>query len=181
MKTWFGHIQGWIGTWLLAALLVACASSGSGTSTTTRILPTANPAIPRVSGGVPSQLTSVELAAGQIGEVSYSGYACAIAPLGCACENPVVQKVKFTFTPDNRLLYDAAIVGGKPSEWQLDHAGVNQWSYASPLLDKDGKTQAVLFALISFTPDGYVLTQVTTMSTGETVKCPDVNFRRLSP
>ncbi len=117
--------------------------------------------------------------AGQLGEASYSGYACVTTPLACACDSPLIQKAKFVFTPDNRLAYDFAPVGGASSEWLLDHAGVNQWSYASPLRDKSGNTQAVAMFLLSFTQDGYVLTQVTNMSTGEVVSCPDVNFRRL--
>jgi len=161
----------------LAAILSGCGSLGPSAlpaTPTTAPLPTE-----LVSGGVPQQLTDLELAVGSLGETSYSGYSCVIAPAGCACETPVIQSALFTFTPDNRLLYAFEPVGAARVEWQLDHAGVNQWSYAAPLRDSSGNTQALLLALLSFTTDGYILTQVTTMSTGETVDCPDVIFHRL--
>jgi len=168
--------------WLwLAGLLVACGASTPNPPAKTPVPTAVPPPTQNVSGGVPQQLTSLELIVGGLGETSYSGYVCGIAPQGCACETPVIQKATFTFTPENRLLYDFEPMGGAHTQWQLDHAGVNQWSFASPLKDSAGTTQALALALLSFISDGYIVTQVTTMSTGEVVKCPNVIFRRLQP
>jgi hypothetical protein len=78
-------------------------------------------------------------------------------------------------------VYDFEPMGGEHTQWQLDHAGVNQWNFATPLKDSAGTTQAVMLALLSFTSDGYKVTQVAPMSTGEVVKCPTVDFHRLQP
>lgn len=171
-----------VARWLwLAGLLVACGPSAATFPTKIPITSAAPQPTQNVSGGVPQTLTDLELNVGGLGEKSYSGYVCGITPQGCACETPVIQKVKFSFTPDNRLLYDFEPVGGEHTQWQLDHAGVNQWNFATPLKDSTGTTQALVLALLSFISDGYLLTQVTTMSTGEVVKCPDVIYRRLQP
>ncbi len=168
----------WGGAVLTAALLAACGSPAP--TPRTSLAPATRQPVVSSGAFTDTTLTPLETSAGKIGEASYSGYVCTISPLGCACDTPVIQHVRFTFTPDNRLLYDFAPAGGTASEWQLDHAGVNQWSYGIPLKDSQGQPQMVILGLISFTQDGYVQTQVAKLITEDVVKCPDVFFCRVT-
>jgi len=176
--------RGWIGlAAALAAGLISGCSAASPAPTVTQA-PAATAATLdsnriALQTLVPaSALTDMELAAGARGAATYTGYSCVIAPVGCACETPVIQEASFTFAPDNRLLYDFTVKGGSPSQWQLEHAGYNQWSYSAAISSQSGEV-AVLLALLSFTEDGYEVTQVATYPSGELSKCSNVSFHRL--
>ncbi len=179
----------WIGLLvvLAAGLMAGCGAARPAATSQ----PTSNPATTPVLNTnrlalqtlVPaSALTDLEIAAAYRGVATYTGYACVIAPAGCACEDPLIQDASFTFSPDNRLYYDFTIKGGTPGQWQLDHAGYNQWSYTTPITVGQGqnaKQDAILLALLTFVQDGYQITEVATFSTGEISKCSDITFHRL--
>jgi hypothetical protein len=183
--TWQWHR----GTILAAAVLAAgfisgCAQASPAASTPTPMRAVITP----VLGGdktalqtlVPANaLSDLEVAAAKRGVATYTGYACTIAPAGCACEAPLVQESSFTFTPSNQLLYDFTIKGGQPAQWQLDHAGFNQWSYTAPVALGEAQQDALLLALLTFTSNGYQVTQVATFRTGEVAKCDNVEFHQL--
>jgi hypothetical protein len=153
---------------------------------TLSIIPTAFPevveplATPEVGEPVddPNALTGYELIAAGVGEAVYSGYSCAIAPIGCACETPVIERVSFTFTPEGRLLYHFK-GDGYEAEWDMGRLGPNQWGYTLPLYDQAGGFEGAYFALLTFNQDGYVLNLGMNFDTGEIVTCPTVTFRRV--
>lgn len=185
--TWQWQRGSILGAAVLAAWLISGCAQASPTASAPP-LPATRPVITPVLGGdktalqtlVPaSALSDLELAAGKRGTATYTGYACTIFPAGCACEDPLVQDSSFTFTPDNRLIYDFTIKSGQPSQWQLDHAGFNQWSYSAPVALGEAQQDALLLALLTFTPDGFEVTQVATFRTGEVAKCDSVNFHQL--
>jgi len=174
----------WAAAILAAGLISGCAKATPPAATP---VPT-RPEITPVLGGdktalqtlVPANaLSDLEQAAAKRGVATYTGYACIIAPAGCACETSLVQDASFTFTPDNQLLYDFTIRGGQPAQWQLDHAGFNQWSYSAPVALGEAQQDALLLALLSFTTNGYTVTQVATFRTGEVAKCDNVEFHLL--
>ncbi len=123
-------------------------------------------------------MTGYELIASRVGEAIYSGYVCTIAPVGCACEIPILQRVVFTFSDQDSLLYTFA-GDGFSAEWAMDRVGANQWSYTIPVYDNAGDFQGAFFTLLTFTQDGYILTQGADLQEGGLVSCPDVNFRRM--
>ena len=163
----------------LVALLAACNPPPTPTPVATLGIP-GTPFTEMASGGVPNQISVDESAALGLGEVTYSGYACVTAQAGCACETPIVTKARFSLTADNHLSYQFSGLNGPASEWLFDHAGVNYWTYGTTSLDANGQPQALLLVSLSFTKDGYVLTQVANWVTGEVVQCPNVDFRRVN-
>ena len=174
---------------LAAVVLAAGLTAGCGQAAPKVTAAPTRPAITPVIGGdksalatlVPANaLSDLELAAGKRGTATYTGYACTIAPAGCACEESVLQDSSFTFTPDNRLLYDFKIKGGQASQWQLDHVGYNQWNYVAPITVSNAQQDALLLALLSFTPNGYEITQDVTFRTGDIAKCDNVQFHLLN-
>ena len=178
------------GSILAAVVLVAGLAAGCGQATVTFTpVPTRPPITPVIGGDktalatlVPANaLSDEELAAGKRGVATYTGYACTIAPAGCACETSLIQDSSFTFTPDNRLLYDFTVKGGTPAQWQLDHIGYNQWSYTAPVSVTGSQDDALLLALLSFTSTGYQITQDVTYRTGDIAKCDNVDFHLLNP
>jgi hypothetical protein len=169
---------------LAIGLISACGAAPAAHSLTPDANPLTKPALDAnriaLQTIVPaSALSSLEQTAAARGSATYTGYTCVIAPVGCACENPVIQDVTFNFTPDNRLLYDFTPRGSTPAEWQLDHAGFNQWSYTAPVSTQSGQV-ATLLALLSFTQVGYIVTQVATYRGGEISECKNIDFHLLN-
>lgn len=170
---------------------VPAATSETGTlaptaTATLSIILTAVPEVVEPSatseGGAPvddpDALTGYELIAAGLGEAVYSGYSCTIAPIGCACETPVIEQVSFTFTPERRLLYHFR-GDGYEAEWDMGRLGPNQWGYTLPLYDEEGNFEGAYFALLTFNQDGYVLNVGMNFNTGEIATCPTVTFRRV--
>jgi hypothetical protein len=163
---------------VLIGLLAACDTTTPPTAIPTLGVPTVA-FTEMASNGVPNQITAVEFTALEQGEATYSGYLCTTARAGCACETPTVHKASFTLTPNNQLAFRFSALDGPVSEWLFDHAGVNYWTFGTTTTDANGQAQALLLVSLSFTPDGYVLTQVANWASGEVVECPNVDFRRV--
>lgn len=173
----------------LLILLAGCVQPANPTLSATQIiLPSPLPDMTSTpgqtgqpsGGNLPANLSGYELLANSTGEASYSGYACVMAPVGCACDQPIIQRVRFNFTANNKLLYEFRAGSQPASTWELGHAGVNQWDYRAPIKGDDGSTQAYFLALITFTQEGYLVTQAANMASGAIVQCPDVVFHRLA-
>jgi hypothetical protein len=188
-----------IGGLLLAGAVAGCsaASEGAGgtgappgaaTATVARLptvpsLPTstevgAAPTSDPTREGLPIDVTGYELIATSLGEAVYSGYACTIAPVGCACEEPVIQKASFAFVSEGQMSYTFS-GSGYGSEWLMTRIGRNQWSYTIPMYRQDGTFEGAFFVLLTFTEDGFIITQGADLDEGGMVACPDVYFRRL--
>lgn len=178
---------------LIAGLIAGC---GPATSTPSVNAPTAIPlatvpnipvptGLPEASldpalAGFPPDITGFELIALRAGPAYYSGYNCTITPLGCACETPVIHQVTFNITQDNHLSYVFA-GDGYSAEWLMDDLGPNEWGYtfAFNYETEAGQVLGAIFALMTFTEDGYVLTQGANLDAGGIVTCPDIHFRRI--
>jgi hypothetical protein len=195
-------LTGWkqiAGAGLALSLLAGCSSgtpafpAGASPSAppatataTLSIIPTAFPEAAEPSAASetdpavddPNALTGYELIAAGVGEAVYSGYSCTIAPIGCACEIPVIEQVSFTFTPEGRLFYHFK-GDGYEAEWDMGRLGPNQWGYTLPLYDQAGTFEGAYFALLTFNQDGYILNVGMNFNTGEIVTCPTVTFRRV--
>lgn len=128
--------------------------------------------------GQPADVTGYELIAIGAGEAFYSGYACAVSPVGCACDEPIIQRAVFEFTEGGQLRYRFA-GGGYGSEWLMDRLGPNQWSYTISMYREEGQFEGAYFVLLTFTQDGYQFTQGADLDEGGLVTCPDVFFQRM--
>jgi hypothetical protein len=139
-------------------------------------VPTSDPAL----GGLPADLSGYELAAARAGTAVYSGYNCTIAPVGCACEAPVILRVTFTFTTDGHLNYQFA-GDGFAAEWFMNRLGPDRWEHTFQFVYEveDGSAVGAIFAFLEFTSDGYILTQGANLDAEGIVTCPEINFRRL--
>jgi hypothetical protein len=132
-----------------------------------------------VQFGLPGGLTSNEISAARFGEAVYSGYSCVLAPEGCACEIPVIERSSFTFLTENTMTF--AFKGdGYAAEWEMSHLGPDQWSYTIPMYNEAGEFQGAFFSLLTFTDEGYVYNLGADFDEGGIVTCPDVTFRRIA-
>lgn len=193
---------------LIAALtLAACGGAAPGAaegtqqpattplpSATTPPLPT-NPPVPtatlaqggasgetepeRNEFGIPLSLTGYELVAARTGEAVYSGYACVISPVGCACEQPVLERITFTFPEDNVAEYHFA-GDGYATTWTLEREGPNQWGYTQNFGMEGTDLTVSQFMLLTFTESGFIRTEGARLSDNSLVACPDVYFNRLA-
>lgn len=146
----------------------------AATSTEPAAPPTSAPALE----GLPIDVTGYELIAIRIGEAVYSGYACTIAPVGCACDQPVIQRASFEFVSEGTMLYKF-MGSGYGAEWQMDRIGPNQWSYTIAMYDQGGQFEGAFFVLVTFAEDGFIITQGADLDEGGMIACPDVFFRRM--
>jgi hypothetical protein len=137
--------------------------------------PTHDPTLP----DVPYDLTGEEIIASRTGLANYSGYTCLITPAGCSCELPLLQKASFTFTPDGLEFHFEG--DGYGTTWTMQRVGPNQWE-ESKVIHSEVQNQNIgeARALLSFTTDGYIYTQLYTFNDTGVVTCPDITFRRLS-
>jgi hypothetical protein len=129
--------------------------------------------------GLPPGLTSNEVAAARSGESVYSGYRCLLAPEGCACEIPIIERSSFTFVSENTMAFTFK-GDGYAAEWEMNHLGPDQWSHTIPMYDEAGEFQGAFFSLLTFTEEGYVVNVGSDFDEGGIVTCPDVTFRRIS-
>jgi hypothetical protein len=130
-------------------------------------------------GQLPYAVTDEEALAAAAGEATYSGYACVITPEGCACELPELRRVSITFLEDEtaHLIFHA---GDDSQLWELIRLAPNQWEYQIPIISQDRETQiGEARIMVSFTPDGYVYSQVVHYYDIGLVVCPEVTFRRI--
>jgi hypothetical protein len=171
----------------LAALLAACSPPGPTPTdeveippieptveqpTFTPLPPTADPS----AGG----LSEFEIAAAERGEAPYTGNNCSWLADQCTCNEPLVLSATFTFTEDEHLIY--AFDGGTySSQWQMDHVGPNQWGYSIPSYDGGGNIVGAYFYVITFSEDGFVMSQRQELGGGaDPLTCPDVPFRTIA-
>ena len=127
---------------------------------------------------VPYQLTGQEIIAANAGEATYSGYSCLVTTAGCACELPETRTAEFVFRQDEFM--DFYFAGeGYQTKWEMLRVGPNQWEKAESIYSVE-KDEAIgeVRALLSFTEDGYVFTQIVDYFEVGIVTCPDVYFRR---
>jgi hypothetical protein len=141
--------------------------------------PEVAPTVDSLQFGLPGGLTSNEISAARFGEAVYSGYSCVMAPEGCACEIPVIERSSFTFLDENTMNF--AFKGdGYAAQWEMSHLGPDQWTYTIPMYNEAGEFQGAFFSLLTFTEDGYVYNLGADFDEGGIVTCPDVTFRRIS-
>jgi hypothetical protein len=141
--------------------------------------PEAVPTVDSLQFGLPGGLTRNEISAARFGEAVYSGYSCVMAPEGCACERPVIERSSFTFLDENTMTF--AFKGdGYAAEWEMSHLGPDQWSYTIPMYNEAGEFQGAFFSLLTFNEDGYVYNLGADFDEGGIVTCPDVTFRRIT-
>jgi hypothetical protein len=115
----------------------------------------------------------------QTGEAVYSGYTCVISPVGCACEQPVLERITFTFPDDNTAEYHFA-GDGYASTWTLEREGPNQWGYTQDFGMEGTDLTVSQFMLLTFTESGFIRTEGARLSDDSLVACPDVYYRRLA-
>ncbi len=129
---------------------------------------------------VPYDMTGYEIIAANVGSAVYSGYSCVWSPVGCACELPLLLEATFTFTPEGRLHY---FFKGDDFQalWEMERAAPNQWLYKTDIQseEQDNRKIGEGLTLLSFTQDGYVITQMVDLYEQGIVTCPDVTFQRL--
>jgi len=130
------------------------------------------------AGDLPYDMTGYELIAFNLGEAVYSGYSCTIAPVGCSCEEPVLERVVFNFLSEYRMSYTFAGEGYQAT-WEMTRVGPNQWNHTLPLYDEEGKVHGALIALLTFTADGFLYNLGADYQVGQVITCPDVSFRRV--
>lgn len=130
------------------------------------------------TGDRPIDVAGYELVAIGAGESVYSGYTCTIAPVGCACDQPLVQRATFEFVNETTMRYTFS-GGGFGSEWLLARLAPNQWGYEIGMVDDEGVEEGVYFVLLTFTEDGFIITQGANLDEGGMIACPDVYFRRV--
>ncbi len=136
-------------------------------------------AIPVDEYGLPLDLTGYELIAARAGEAVYSGYACVIAPVGCACEQPVLERVTFTFDPAGHM--DYAFAGdGYAATWRMTRLGASQWGYTQGYTLEGTDIRVAHIILLTFTASGFIRNDGADLSDGTIVTCPDVTYRRLA-
>ncbi len=124
------------------------------------------------------ELTLEEMNAEAAGEAAYAGRSCILSPAGCACEQDLVEYMSFAF-PTNAQLVRTFTGPGYANSWEMVRIGENQWSYSSlPVtFEGDDSIVAINFAFLTFTPNGYILTQGADF--GSAIQtCPDVQFIR---
>ncbi len=129
--------------------------------------------------GLPYDLTGYELLAARAGEAIYSGYACAIAPVGCACETPVIERISFTFAEPGHLSYHFA-GDGYQATWEMTRLGANQWGYTQGYIIEGTETVVSHVILLTFTDTGFIRNDGVDFREEGFVSCPDVTFRRLA-
>ncbi|MBN1120619.1 MAG: hypothetical protein JXJ17_06040 [Anaerolineae bacterium] len=130
-------------------------------------------------GQLPYVVTDEEALAAAAGEATYSGYACVITPEGCACELPELRQVSITFQEDEtaRYVFNAE---GISAAWILNRLAPNQWEYKAPIISQEREAQiGDVRIMFSFTPYGYVYSQVVHYYEVGLVVCPEVTFRRI--
>lgn len=130
------------------------------------------------AGDLPYDMTGYELIAFNLGEAVYSGYSCTIAPVGCSCEEPVLERVVFNFQSEYRMSYTFA-GDGYQATWEMTRLGPNQWGHTLPLYDEEGQIHGALIALLTFTADGFLYNLGADYQDGQVITCPDVSFRRV--
>lgn len=140
-----------------------------------------SPTAPQVEGipDVPYDMTGYELIAHSVGQATYSGYACVIAPSGCSCELPTIQQTTFNFTSEGTLHYIFES-DDSSGDWEMSRAAPNQWEYSFSLVSEErGGAIGDGRVLLSFTEEGFVYTQFINFYESGPVVCPEVPFRRL--
>ena len=131
-----------------------------------------------VAQGFAIDITGPELLAADLGEQVYSGYTCTITKVGCACEQPIIQKANFDFVSEYSMIYSFN-GSGYASEWQMTRLGPNQWSYEIAIYSDEGNLLGAWLVLLTFDVDGYTITEGADLVAGGFVTCPDVAYRRL--
>ncbi len=131
--------------------------------------------------GYQFEMTGYEMVAQNVGRVAYGGYACTgiVAEVGaCECNTKVAEYVTFTFPTTDTLQVTFEGIGYS-STWEMVRVGANQWSYSVPLFDESGVQVGTYFAMLNFTPDGYIRTEGADFG-GAIVTCPDTAFTRVT-
>jgi hypothetical protein len=189
--------RGWIAAVLACAALIAAGCGGqapeAGDPDSTAPGPPLDDSPTRPSGatptapagevsadqyGLPYDLTGYELLASRAGEAVYSGYRCAITPIGCACETPVIERASFAFTNDGHLDYRFS-GDGYEATWRMTRIGPNNWDLTRGERDESGIRYAH-FVILTFIDSGFIVTEGADLGEGTIVACPDVTFRRLA-
>ncbi len=138
----------------------------------------AEPTLGPGSGDLPYDMTGYELIAFNLGEAVYSGYNCTLAPVGCSCEEPVLERIVFEFLSEYKMRYTFAGEGYQAT-WEMTRIGPNQWEHTLPIYDEEGQIYGAVFALLTFTSDGFIYNLGANYQDGELITCPDVSFRRV--
>jgi len=125
------------------------------------------------------ELTTNELDAQAAGEAVYSGYTCVISPEGCACEEPIVERITFTFEEDNILRYNFK-GDGYSSEWEMTRLAPNQWSYTLPIYNNSGNFTGAFTVLMTLNSSGFEYNLGADYGQDGFVSCPTINFRRVN-
>jgi len=150
--------------------------------------PTVTPVTPlpeNLPPGLPADFTPNELAAAQLGQAAYSGYACSFnEDNSCVCDQPSIQSVTFTFQPGNKLIYQ--FTGDTYSaQWEMTRLSPDQWSYTLSIgADESGATPGNgggYFFVMTLTETGFALSQREDKGGGQIITCPDVVFTRMAP
>ncbi len=134
--------------------------------------------IPTNEYGLPMMLTGYEIIAANAGEAVYSGYSCTISPVGCACEQPVIERISFTFPDNDHVIY--AFAGeGYATSWEMVRIGPSNWSYTQHYVMEGTEMQIAHIILLTFTDTGFVRNDGAQLPSREVIPCPDVHFRRM--
>ncbi len=176
--------------------LAACGASGSTNADepSEAELPTPLPDIPPTDNTDPGEQSDVpgasifdtsnelspnEQVAEATGETVYSGYTCVISPEGCACEQPIIERISFDFLDNGTLLYQFA-GEGYASQWNMERVAEDHWSYTIPIYNDTGGFIGAFTVLMIINDEGFSYTSGADYVDDGFVTCPDVEYRRVN-
>jgi hypothetical protein len=161
-----------------ATLDQAALPTNPPVSTSTQSSGTGEPPAAVNEYGLPLELTGNEIIAARFGQAVYSGYTCTIAPVGCACEQPVLEQVAFTFDDNDHMNYRFE-GDGYATTWRMNRLGANQWGYTQGYTLEGTDSRVAHIVLLTFIDTGFIRNDGAVIDDGVPVTCPDVTFRRL--
>lgn len=147
-------------------------------STPTQASGAAGPPADANEYGLPLELTGYEIIAARFGQAIYSGYTCTIAPVGCACEQPVLEQVTFSFDDNDHMNYRFE-GDGYATTWRMNRLGANQWGYTQGYTLEGTDSRVAHIVLLTFIDSGFIRNDGAVIDEGAPVACPDVTYRRL--
>lgn len=126
-----------------------------------------------------NEISANEQLAQAVGETVYSGYTCVISPEGCACEQPIIERISFNFLDDGTLLY-AFSGDGYSSQWNMERVAEDHWSYTIPIYNDLGSFIGAFTVLMIINDEGFSYTSGADYVEEGFVTCPDVEYRRVN-